>query len=115
MPDYLSLSERRLLGRFAELMEERAPGRIRAIRVFGSRARGDSDEDSDLDVAIEPAGGETVAGLRRMAPDAAWDAMEEMDLREVMLPPVILPMDGRGLAGVVEEEGLLVWPPGRPG
>lgn len=115
MPDYLSLSERQLLRRFADLLAQRAPGHVRAIRVFGSRARGDSDEHSDLDVAVEPDGDAVIAELRRTSLDAAWDAMEELDLREMMLSPVILPMDGRGLASVVAEQGLLVWTPERTG
>jgi hypothetical protein len=47
--------------------------------------------------------------LQRAAVDAAWDAMEATRLERLMLAPVVLPMDGAGLAGVVAQEGRLVW------
>jgi len=54
----LSQEERSVMRRFRAEMEALYPGRIDRILVFGSRARGDSRKDSDLDVAVfltEPA------------------------------------------------------------
>lgn len=106
----LSPAEERLLARFAELLAGRAPGRVAALRVFGSRARGDSDEHSDLDVAVEPArADEDRWALGRVALDAALDAMEELGLTRLDLSPKVIALDGVGIAEVVEREGLVVW------
>ena len=63
MAHALSPAEEALLRDFMARLRAAAPvGAIAAIRVFGSRARGDSNERSDLDVAVELAG-EAVSAL----------------------------------------------------
>jgi predicted nucleotidyltransferase len=47
------------------------------LRVFGSRARGDSAPDSDLDIFIEVE--EITPELRRRISEAAWQVGYEMD------------------------------------
>jgi predicted nucleotidyltransferase len=37
---------------YARLLGERFEGRVLHVRVFGSHARGDAEEDSDVDVAV---------------------------------------------------------------
>ncbi len=50
---------------------------VRDLRVFGSRARGDATEESDLDVFIEV---ETLTkSLRNRIFDLAWEVGFEMD------------------------------------
>ena len=44
----------RALQRFRQWLEERFGGRLREFVVFGSRARGDAKEDSDIDVLVVP-------------------------------------------------------------
>jgi len=48
----LSDQDRDLLRRFEARVREALPGRVARVVAFGSRARGDHDEDSDLDVAV---------------------------------------------------------------
>lgn len=43
---------RESLGRFRALLEERFGSRLREIVLFGSRARGDAHEESDVDVLV---------------------------------------------------------------
>ena len=112
MTTRLSPAEERLLARFAVLLDAAAPGRVRALRVFGSRARGASHEGSDLDVAVEPVAAADMGALRRQAIDAAWEAAAELSLEALALAPVVLPMDGRGLASAVAREGRLLRPDG---
>jgi len=47
------------------------------LRVFGSRARGDADPDSDLDVFIELE--ESTPALRQRISEIAWEVGFEMD------------------------------------
>jgi predicted nucleotidyltransferase len=42
----------RALQRFRQWLEEHFGGRLREFVVFGSRARGDAKEDSDIDVLV---------------------------------------------------------------
>lgn len=44
--------ERNILNRITKKLGERFPGRIIAVYVFGSRARGDHGEWSDFDVLV---------------------------------------------------------------
>ena len=48
----LSDQDRDLLRRFEARVREALPGRVARVVAFGSRARGDHEEDSDLDVAV---------------------------------------------------------------
>jgi predicted nucleotidyltransferase len=43
---------RRALGRFRAWLLERYGARLRELVLYGSRARGDADEDSDVDVLV---------------------------------------------------------------
>lgn len=42
----------RTLEHFRRLLEEHFGDRLLSLRLFGSQARGDADEDSDADVAV---------------------------------------------------------------
>jgi len=105
-----SNSDRRLLAEFVRRLDAAAPGAVLAFRVFGSRARGDAHELSDLDLALEPAPRADLRRLRQAAFDAAEDAMEATHLEAIRLATVVLPMDGFGLADVVAHEGTLIDP-----
>ncbi|HID61479.1 MAG TPA: HEPN domain-containing protein [Anaerolineae bacterium] len=55
---YLAVPEREALARLLARLEEECGDRIRRVILFGSRARGDADEESDLDLLIVTADGE---------------------------------------------------------
>ena len=44
--------EENILNELKESLLKRFPGRIKLIRLFGSKARGDYDEESDTDLLI---------------------------------------------------------------
>ena len=60
-----------ILARFRALLEQRV--RLHALIAYGSRARGDADEESDLDVAVV-VDGELDPGVRRIISHCAYDA-----------------------------------------
>lgn len=112
MPFRPSNSDRRLLGEFVRRLDAAVPGAVIGFRVFGSRARGDANERSDLDLALEPAPQADLRRVRQAAFDAAEDAMEATHLEAIRLATVVLPMDGFGLAAVVAREGTPIDPRG---
>ncbi len=48
----VSEAETRALERLIEMLRERFGARLREVRLFGSTARGERHEDSDIDVAV---------------------------------------------------------------
>jgi predicted nucleotidyltransferase len=73
------------LERYAELLRARFGARLRDVRLFGSYARGEADEDSDVDVLV------LVDGLTdREIGDAAGLVAEV--ILETGLPLAPLPM-----------------------
>jgi predicted nucleotidyltransferase len=111
MTDRLSPAEHKLLDAFRErLLAAAPPGAVRALVVFGSRARGTSDEHSDLDLAVMAAPGADSARLSRLAWDAAHEASMALDLMEIGLAPVALaPEPRQPLHAAIERDGVEVW------
>jgi len=66
----MTAKERELLRKFRELLEGRL--RLHSLVAFGSRARGDAEEDSDLDVLVVVDEPETSELLVRVF-DCAWE------------------------------------------
>ena len=107
----LSPSEEALLREFlARLLAAAPTGAIQAVRVFGSRARGESGPDSDLDVAVELREDADRATLHRLAADAAFDAMEARDAHDLGLAPLVLPPGPPvGVRAAIARDGLTIW------
>jgi len=76
-------SDRKLVERFKSLMLERGVPVLETI-VFGSRARGDADPDSDLDVLVilERSNWETETTVS----DCAWEVGFDLD---ILVQPVV--------------------------
>jgi predicted nucleotidyltransferase len=108
----LSPAEDALLDRFlARLLDAAPAGAVRQVAVFGSRARGDSNEYSDLDVAVIASPGADRRRLADVVADAAAEAEFDVDGFDLMLSPVVVP-DGppSGLRGAIAREGIRLWP-----
>lgn len=75
------------LAEFKRRAEVALPHRVTRVLLFGSRARGNSEPDSDWDVAVFVAGTPTPADRRALA-DAAYDLLVESG---VFVQPVVLP------------------------
>jgi len=52
LPAWLTPNERAALQAFVAALRERYDGQILSVRLFGSKARGDFEPDSDLDVMV---------------------------------------------------------------
>ena len=85
-------------------------GAVKAIIVFGSRARGKSGPHSDLDVAVMIAPEADKLAMRRLATDIGYDLSEEMDLLELGLAPLAIPTEPRqALHNAIDRDGLEIW------
>lgn len=99
---------RRALGAFRDRLERRFGSRFRELRLFGSFARGEADEDSDIDVLV------LVDGLTDE--EMGIVAEEAVPLLRSGFPIAPLPMatehlvrlrrSGRALAHDLDEEGI---------
>jgi predicted nucleotidyltransferase len=66
LPACLTAAERAALHDFTQFVRKRFGARARDLRLFGSRARGEGHEDSDLDVLV------TVDGLTPDERNEVW-------------------------------------------
>jgi len=82
---------------------------VRSIVLFGSRARGHSDEHSDLDVAVVT---DTLDPLSRAAAEEAkWDALTEDSIlyaNVITIPAEQLAAD-TAFSRALNEEGIEIW------
>ena len=76
-----------LLAKYRELLAARFGSRLESVRLFGSRARGDHEPDSDADVAV------VIAGLtepeRTVAIDLAMEAWRTTGRGQVLVAPLV--------------------------
>jgi len=74
LPSWLSARESLLLRAFADRLREREGANLVDLRLFGSRARGEGHERSDLDVLV------VVRELDRARKVAIWDLAFDVGL-----------------------------------
>lgn len=100
-----------ILQELKESLKELCGDQILKMVLFGSRARGDFDEDSDIDIAL------IVRGLTPKLKDKILDNVAEFELRhDVVLSVLILSEEDfnrlkereRRIALDIEREGILL-------
>ncbi|MBI3372095.1 MAG: nucleotidyltransferase domain-containing protein [Betaproteobacteria bacterium] len=110
LPAHLSDAERGALGTIAARLEP-IDARIETLILFGSRARGESRWNSDLDLAVRVRGQRDAALERRIIAAMAeveWSAPLDGALR---ISPLVFFQGERHSAihEVIAEEGVTVW------
>lgn len=103
-----------VLSRYRELLAERFGPRLLSVRLFGSRARGDAEPDSDVDLAV------VIRGLteaeRTEAMDRAFEAWRAVGRDGPLLAALVWSEDEhaqrlareRRIALDIEREGIPV-------
>lgn len=116
-PVSLTPGEHLLLARFVELVRDAvAPTTLERVTLFGSRARGTSHRDSDLDVAVfvtwaaasRPNQRQLAHRLAEIA-DQAQAGWEDLPL----LRPILIAADQpikQTLLAAIEIDGVQLWP-----
>lgn len=109
----ISYIEEQILKRFSNLIEKEVPEAVKII-LFGSRARGESDENSDLDVAVIL----NVTSIQKMMWNRVWDikwrVLTSFNAEEFPLSLTLITMNDLisrdfGLEKVIKKEGIVVW------
>jgi predicted nucleotidyltransferase len=77
------------LAAFKRELQEALPGRVARVTLFGSRARGDADEDSDYDVAVFVQNLTDRSDVGSVVSDVAYPHM----LDGVYISPIVLPAE----------------------
>jgi len=110
LPSHLTALERGALEALTPRIAASSPKTERIV-LFGSRARGRSDENSDLDLAVIVRGGRDPAFEARAhdaVSDIAWSPPLDGALR--ISPAFLYTRGSRGpLARAVAEEGIVLW------
>jgi hypothetical protein len=75
------------LAAFKREVEEALPGRVTRITLFGSRARGGAEEDSDYDVAVFVRDLPNGLQVRHIVSDIAYPHIVD----GILISPVVLP------------------------
>mgnify|MGYP001222825363 CR=1 FL=1 len=106
---WLSLNERAALEAFVAALHERFDGQVMSVRLFGSKARGDYDADSDLDVMVL-----VTQDDWRLARSISFLAADISLANDVLLAPKVVSLkrwdflnrEGFAIARNVQREGL---------
>jgi predicted nucleotidyltransferase len=108
-----SLTVQQTLGRFKERLERHFGARVQEVKLFGSWARGEANEESDVDVLVSI--DELTSAERYEVYRIAYEADAENDWL-VVLSPLVYPTietarlraGGRRLFRDIDREGVLL-------
>lgn len=109
----LSYTESRIIGELARKVSEKIPEAV-SIILFGSRARGRSGEESDLDIAVVLDVEHISFEHWQMLWDIKWQILEAFNAEEFPLSLILLKREGLikrnyGLESELRKEGIVIW------
>jgi predicted nucleotidyltransferase len=94
---------------FKRAAEAALPGRVTRVVLFGSRARGDADDDSDYDVAVFIRGLESPYDVIDTLAELKYDKMlEGVFIHPVPLCDPPIPEGRRELLWYIDQDGIAV-------
>lgn len=104
--------EEKLIDRFIQETTDKID--VESIYLFGSRARGEGNIESDIDIAVIVKYRKGIKGFTKQVTDISIKIEEEMDvIGELMLSPIIinesLLKTDIGIGKRIREEGILLW------
>lgn len=108
----LSTDAESRLRAFKRAVEAALPGQVVEMRLFGSRARGDAQEDSDYDVAVFLRNNADQFDVLKLLSETAYEhVLEGYYIRPISLPRDYLqPAGGHRteLAGEIARDGIVI-------
>lgn len=111
---YLSTEDRQVLDELREQLLSRLPGLVRYIILFGSRARGGAQKDSDMDVLIVL--DHSVPDVLQQIRAIRYEIMQRRQFRPLISLLVLsdrewqeLPRHSAGLSHNIQREGIVLW------
>ena len=101
-----------MLNRFVQVISSSKD--VEAIYLFGSRARGEGNIESDIDIAVVVKNRQMIQNLRQRVIETSINIEEEQDIcGELMLSPVVIEeslLEGNyGIGKRIRREGVLLW------
>lgn len=85
---HLTPNERAALGEFVSRLRVKYPDEVMLVRLFGSKARGDFDAESDVDVLVVVKNNDW-----RFSDDIALEAYDPMLEHNVVISPTVVGAD----------------------
>ena len=82
----LRAEEKKVIGEYIDLIRRRFPTKISEIILFGSKARGESHRESDIDILIVIDTEDRQ--IKRKISDLCWDAMFNNDFKAFISPVI---------------------------
>lgn len=108
---YLSFAEEKIAELLSSTVEERLPEATKLI-VFGSRARGSSNEDSDLDIAVLVKSSVNKTLWENLW-DIKWQVLEKLFLEEFPLSLMVISEkefnSDTALIREIKKDGVIIW------
>ena len=82
----LQPEEKRVVSEYIDLIRKRFPDKVSEIILFGSKVRGDSHKESDVDILIVIDTEDKQ--IKRKIQDLCWDAMFNNDFKAFISPVI---------------------------
>jgi predicted nucleotidyltransferase len=113
--DQLTVQEQEVVLEFVRRVNEQLNGQLRSIILYGSRARGEAEADSDMDILVVVRDSRSAILERVRA--IRYDIMDHYEFRPHISLLLLseqdweeLPKHSAGLKRNIEQEGIVLWP-----